>query len=585
MSRSVDRAGRARDRGFTLIEIIVALGILSVVLVALLPQLVVGIRATGTARLISQAKGVSSGELERMRNLPFHLARSAGPYRDVLDNYYPNLTPPVTSPLRTSTCSTPIAGWSGYVSPTVPLSARCDYEPSTGAFRRTVRLVPAAAGIAPFAVVTDTQFLSAATPPVPVTPVTGYDTQSDVTDIPAGSQIGVTVTVLYTERGTVKPVTMYTQIAAREQSTTRVRAEADVRVVDVGSVTPGAVPLTLSAGVVHLKGSVSFSSTATASLTAVSAGLATGNKAGGATSSTSAPPSATTSATSAIAGALGSNGCLYACWGNTSSSAFPMAAEDGLPVVGSSSVPASALITSLGSNSGISFGNDTTGNYRTGLQLAPPLVRLDPSTAATPSGLSGCASGSTGTSAYLSGSGYLTTSPAGASGLVESCAVAKSAAIELFPTSPATFAAPHGVVRVTLERASARCAVTGTARTASVTPDYRAVVQYWNGASYTTLPAIDTTNAVDELDAVPLTTTSVGGAKKLGDYIASWSSLTPAEMTQDTRRGASQLTMPGVVTIASQPVRPDAGSPTGFDQSSMVSVTVGVLSCRADDAR
>ena len=42
---------------------------------------------------------------------------------------------------------------------------------------------------------------------------------------------------------------------------------------------------------------------------------------------------------------------------------------------------------------------------------------------------------------------------------------------------------------------------------------------------------------------------------------------------------------PGVVTVDSQPVRPDVGSPTGFDEGSMMSVTVGVLSCRAEDAR
>ena len=62
----------------------------------------------------------------------------------------------------------------------------------------------------------DTQFLSSATPPLPVSPPTGtngYTNQIAGKDRPASSQIGVTVTVLYSDQGTAKPVTTYTQIA------------------------------------------------------------------------------------------------------------------------------------------------------------------------------------------------------------------------------------------------------------------------------------------------------------------------------------------------------------------------------------
>src|SRR5213592_2924075 len=119
-------------------------------MVALLPQLIVGMRATGTARLVTQAKGVAQGELERMRDLPFYVSTAAGGV-DVLDTYYPRRT--ATSPAPT--CATGSgqpnepqpSSWSGYVSPT---ATRCTYEPGydvwrasgrAGAFYRSVRPV------------------------------------------------------------------------------------------------------------------------------------------------------------------------------------------------------------------------------------------------------------------------------------------------------------------------------------------------------------------------------------------------------------------------------------------------------------
>jgi hypothetical protein len=64
----------------------------------------------------------------------------------------------------------------------------------------------------------------------------------------------------------------------------------------------------------------------------------------------------------------------------------------------------------------------------------------------------------------------------------------------------------------------------------------------------------------------------------LGDYIASWSSLTTDKVTGT----GAKVTLPGVVTIATQPVRGTTGAP---DPSSGVSVTVGAVSCSAEDAR
>jgi len=197
VSRSADNT--RRDAGFTLVEIIVALGILMVVATALLPQLVVGIRSTGIARTVSQAKGVAQGQLDRMRNLPFHVSPAAGDYRDVLDFYYRNLTAGTTANCPSSGPDVvPQTSWSGYVASGV---SRCRYEPASGVFYRKVEVVPASAGNSGFVLVVDTQFLSGATPPAPVTPPPGYDTQTTGKDTPSSSQIGITVTVVYSSRG------------------------------------------------------------------------------------------------------------------------------------------------------------------------------------------------------------------------------------------------------------------------------------------------------------------------------------------------------------------------------------------------
>lgn len=585
MSRSPDRpGGRPLEDGFTLIEIIVALGIFSLVLVALLPQLITGIRATGTARVVSQAKGVSQGQLEQMRHLPFHIAPAAGDFVDVLDYYFPDLDPPGTSP----TCiggdgyALPAPGWTGYVA--AGSASRCDYEPANGAFFRTVKTIPASAGTTAFTLVVDTQFLSGATPPVPVSPLSGYNTGAVGKDSPASSQIGVTVTVLYDRRGTLRPVSSYTQIAERLRATTRVRSEADVRVLDLGTVTKEKIPLSLSAGLLDLAGSVSYASTVGANLAATSAGLATGEQDAGASATLQAPPSRTTTLNNAGAGSLSTFGCLYACWGGTSIPAISLSADQGLPLAGSPTSPAQVLLTDLGQG-GLGFGAGAADTYRPALDLVAPLVRMHPDAAAVPSGISaGCVPGPTGPSAYLSGSGYLRATDSDDSEEVESCVVARAATLELFPTG----FAPHGVLQLELTGASAGCLVAGSGHTASTSYDYKAVVRYYDGnpdgGDYTVAANIAKGATSDPLEGVPLTT-SIGGDRKLGDYIASWSSLTTDQVLDTAAAGAAQVKLPGVLKIVSQPVRPDATVTSGLDEGSVVSLTLGALSCRAEDAR
>lgn len=566
-----------------MVEVIVALGVLTVVMVALLPQLVVGIRSTGTARLLTQAKGVAQGELERMLNLPYHISPAAGDYRDVLDYYYRDLsTPGVTaSCMSAGGYAVPQTGWAGYVSET---AARCAYEPATGAFYRTVSHVAATPGMGSFTVVVDTRFLSGGTPPQPVSPPAGYNTQTTGRASPASSQIGVTVTVLYGDRNTLRPVSTYTQIADQPTTTTRVKGEVGVTTLDVGSVTTGNGPVSLSSGLLNLAGSLTYASTVSASLNGTSAGLATGEQASGATTIVAAPPTTAATVKTAGPGSLLTTGCDLdlGCWGSTRLEVSALSAEDGLPSAGSPSAPMQALLTDA-TNSGIYFGNSTAAAYRTDLGLTPPLLRLDPSATATASGVApGCVAGSTGTLSYIAASGYLRTTAAAdpvSPSTVEACAVARTSSISMFPTS----FAPRGVVLIELKRASARCLVQQAAQTFSATYDYEAVVKYWDGSVYVTAGTVTSASTTDPLDAVDLTA-SVGGDKKLGDYISSWSMLTASEVNTTAAAGIAKVQLPGVVTIVSQPVRQDATLPGG-DPTSVMSVTVGALSCTTEDRR
>lgn len=565
------------DRGFSLIEVIVALGILMVLVTVLLPQLVVGIRSTSTSRLVTQAKGMAQAELERMRNLPYHVSFDAGNFRDVLDYYYTNLTPATTpSCMDGAKFRPPLASWSGYVTPT---ATRCSYEPATGAFFRTVREVPAAKGISAFTIVTSTQFLSGSTPPTPVTPASVYNTQSSTNSEPASAQIGATVTVLYTERASLRPTSVSTQIARQPPAKNRVRAQASATAVEVGSMTPDAipVPITLTAGLLNLSGSLTHSSNVIATLAAVSAGLGTGEEAAGASKTSAAPPAGTASVVTGIAGALGAVGCDYACWAPSRVDAPALSVANGLPSIGSPASPAQALLTDKTSNNGLSFGNGPASSYRPGLKLSLPIVRIDNDAVAAVSGVSAaCALGTTGTSSFVTASGYLTTTATG----VEACAASRSSSVSLLPT---TFA-PRGIVQVELRKAAVRCQVTGAGHVASIARDYEAVVRYWDGTKYVTAGTITPSTTPDPLDAINLDTTPTGDGKMLGDYIDAWSGMRPGDVTTSTSSGTAGVKLPGIVSVTTTAVRTDATITTG-DPVSAVSLTVGALSCSATDAR
>jgi len=86
------RRRSGEETGFTLIEVIVALSIFGVVAVAALPLLVLGLKVSQMARVETLAKDLSQLRIERLRNLPFQVDRQNGPFVDLLDRYFTNVS-------------------------------------------------------------------------------------------------------------------------------------------------------------------------------------------------------------------------------------------------------------------------------------------------------------------------------------------------------------------------------------------------------------------------------------------------------------------------------------------------------------
>ncbi|WP_028639109.1 type II secretion system protein [Nocardioides sp. URHA0032] len=572
MSPSAERRTRPVDDGFTLIEIMVAFGIVLVVLTALLPQLIVGIRSGEVARQATQAKAVAQGQLDRMRNLPYHVEPDAGDYRDVLDYYFRDTTPAGATPCTDSDGLATLPIGHGFLADG---AARCSYEPEGDAYRYVLE-----DATSDFIVVVDTQFLSApaADGTSHVVEVNSdYDTQVNGDDNPASFQIGVTVTVLYERRGTTKPFTTYTQIADQPLTQTRISATASATAISVGSVTTSNGAVSLDVGLLDLDGSLGFASTASASLAGASGGLSTGQKSEGASVAASAP--ATASSQPGLAGGLDA-ACTLACWGTTQSDIGPLTATDGLPNAGSVASPMQARLTGTdAAGRAISFDNGDPATYRDGLSLASPLVRLDPDAEETVEGVtSTCGTSTVGTSAFVRSLGYLRTTDTNP--VVEACAVSTAAWVSLFPTD----FAPRGVLRVRLVHASADCQVDGASHTAQ-TPsvDYEVEVKRWAGPGDDDYASVATITPSGDADLPDPATLAAGADHTVGDYVGSWSALTTAGYELTAVGGVSSVQVPGAFTLTSQPVR--TGALDGVDPTSAVSFTVGEVGCFAEDAR
>jgi type II secretory pathway pseudopilin PulG len=564
---------RPVDEGFSLVEIIVALGLTMVVMMALLPQLIVGIRGAALANDVTEAKGVVQGQLEKMRNLPYHVAPSAELRIDLLDTYFPSLLPlnPAFSCRTGAKFVAPAVSWSGYVTG----GQRCEYEPATGSFYRKVE---ARGG---YVLVTDTQFLdsisrvSTSAPlykPIVAETAGPYNSQgANGIDTPVSAQVGVTVTAFFLERGTLHPVSAYTQISEVLLTPTRVRGVANARALEIRGSTPLGEALSVSAGDMNIAGSLSRSSSVTTNTSAVSARLSTDDAVGPRLSAI-APPTSAVAAQTFPAGSCPA--VSYTCWGSGTLDAVSVNADGGLPTAGSLTSPVQARLETA---PGVSFRSTVVPDLglvrpSLGLDTSKPLVAV---TGGTQVGPSTCGSSAGG---LVTGRGYMQTTAT----QVTTCGQAGASSVSLFPTG----SAPNGVLRLTLTYATASCTVNRSSGgvPTGATSRYELTVEYADTAApsgYSDPIVIRRASNSAPVAGLPGLGTSLGGGRVIGDYVDAWALSPPSASGTLTTASAS---VPGALTLTSQPLR-NRSDGLEQDPASAISLSLGSVGCTAEDTR
>lgn len=597
MSRPTERR---RDAGFSLVEVVVALGIIMSLLVAVLPQLIGGIRATDIARRGTQAKALAASEVERLRNLPFQVQPNAGRYVDLFDRYFHDLGAPAEAPACTDAAGRAVAPTNrntGYVPAGAPASARCGWE-LTPPFYRTVRTAAgdAAHGIAAdpdltgYVVSTTIQFLSSATPPAVVAPRAGYDTQVVGKDLPATAQVRATVTVLPTVPGDREPVTTSTQIARSYQTVARIRAVSDVTALAAGITTSDGTAVSVIGGLLNLQATLIAGSKVDATAAGVTATTGTGDSGGSGRTAFSAPPDVAATWSSLGGGSLTAAGCDLVCWGGAQPyGVWTPTTAGGLPGIGSPPSPVEATLKTPSTSEGyaLRMGAGSGASMRSELGLMTSVLRLRSSDFAN-GVASDCSVSSSGSGLRLASGGWAR-STALPSGGVDACAATHTAEVAVLPQ----LVSENPIVKIRLVSARARCQVTGATHTATTALSFRVEVSYWNGSSYTTLgPFTETsTSGLPTPSSLPIST---GGT--LARWIDSWSvASTASGITRTAVTGSARVEVPVIVNVATVPlrnevdgtgaiVRDEAGNPLVDDRSSL-SVSVGSLSCTAEDRR
>jgi type II secretory pathway pseudopilin PulG len=577
LSQTLARLRRARkgDDGITMVEIIVALGILMVVSAALAQMLVGAAQATNRAKLYTQAKNLVQQQAEAMRNLIYHvdsgsLGSSPTTKLDLLDNYYPNTT--AAAGAAPVTALTAQAGWVSAAN-----TARFSGEPTTGSFYRVLNSTTL--DHKTYRVVVDTQFLTAGDNPSPVNPPAGYN-YSDTSglDSAPATVVGVTMTAAWTAYGKTKSHQSYTRIDQSAPAHPTVLAQARAALLHVQSNIDSDTTVEADIASVDANGTTATGTTAAVNALGGSASATPGTSITGATASASSPPSTTVASASDANGSDLSSGCAYVCFGRTAVTGGPSSVSGGLPSVGSLATGGAPITSALlgqgqSGRPAFQFRNNATDVSGLGLDTTAAMVSAV--------GISGQAqAGSSGGLFATSGTSHYTDAQAAAcfSGVPCVSSATPLTVIQLLPTS----FAPSGIVQIVLSYASLECQTTGT--TATVTPSYSATVSYWNGSSYVAFGTIVPGNSTDPLPtAAQMATLSVGtlgGVQKhLSDYIASWGS---APFNQHINTGADGNTaiasIDGIVSLVTQPTR--AG-----DATSEIGVKVGALSCYAEDDR
>lgn len=564
------------EAGFTLLEVVIALSILSFAAAASLGFILAGLKGSLIAKADTVGRNLTQETLERLHNLPFHISADVSSSQDLLDLYYTNASGSGVG-----------RGVTGYV-PSSATRFTADGDPATGAFYRTVSSVNGFSGYTQYV---DLQFIT--TDGSVSDPLSGFDTSVVGNDRPAAYQVAAYVTTFWKQSGIQRKYTAYSQIAAGRPIAPKISLQLQMTALQVtGPLANGDGQLSLNLADLDLNGSLTNTSTATATMTGAWAELAGANRAYGATTTVAAPPTQTAGSTQTVTSkTLSDSGNVVAQFAQSEVSGVNAGSTNAQPYVGSSTSQVFARLDSNGSGQNSAVFSNQPSNTHLGLTSDSSIVQA-PNAAcngcaeAYAQGYAASTSSTTTHSATSAGSMY---TGGGGSTLSAAIANAQAAPITLFPTA----ANGNGLVQIALATASVSCSTGGSfgaSSTGTVNVSYQAYLRYiqYNALSnsYTWSSWLSLNGgAADPLASVNLGaqvgTDSAGLPVYMSDYIASWSSLTSSGTTIGTSIGTDQKPTRGsysLLSINTQPLR-------SGDSASAVGVKLGAMSCVAEDYR
>lgn len=244
------------DEGFSLVEIVIAMALLAMLLVAALPMFLSMMRGAVVTRQQTQAKNLSQERLEQVRDLRYHVDRQNGPFLDLLDIYFTNAN--AASPV------TPVTvGGDTLKGSYVATGGGTGGEPTAPYYRVETSSLAGAGG---FSQVIATQFLEPdGRTVVPAaryqgTSTTGYDSQAAGRDTPPSLMIGVTVITRWLQDGVPKTFRTYTTITETRPETPLIQSQARSTAIDISSTAADGTTLQLLGGVASLDGAQSSGS-------------------------------------------------------------------------------------------------------------------------------------------------------------------------------------------------------------------------------------------------------------------------------------------------------------------------------------
>ncbi len=577
---SPDRTPRRRLRGeggFTLVEVMVALGLLTVVMTASLPVLVSLLRTGVSTRMETQARNLAQERLEQVRDLRFHIDRQNGPFLDLLDLYYTHATAgrPGTAVVAAG------ATLSGtYVASGVGAAG----EPAGPYYRTLTGPLP---GAPAFSQRVLAQFLGVDGAPLPPGRFPGYDSQVVGRDRPPTLLLGLTVITEWTVGGKPRSFSTYTRLTDGRPQLPLVQSQARGVAVDISSTAADGATVQLQGGLVSTDGSQSSGSAVSGYAVGALARRSGADDVTGRTAQFDLPARGTTDSGSASASAQNGPACSWYGFGATEVADVTGDVAQGLPKAPADvdlggaepKVLSAAVLRGGGGPCGqLSYDNTVGGGVpRSGLPAPPYVTVPDPG----------------GGGRGVQASGYVTSTGLSAP-VRRTSAGARAAmtdAVVLFPGWPGS--SGRGLVSARLTTARLDCVSGASSAAGTVTGRYTLTLGWWGVSPNETAPRwhVATWDYDSTRGSAPLIKTGdpwnpqgtfVEGGPRLSDLVTG--DLTPAAVTAGGATGLRGFPR-GVFSLTTAPtLQPSAAN--GFqDGVSSITARLGQLSCVADDRR